>query len=133
MTKAKAYLKAPSGEVFESSYPNAHKDCIELTAKQYKVELPVYLANKLRSLLPRCSSVYSILRKRSASGCSGVYDFYCIHDNNMVRLSGYMSKLMDLPYVDKLDGVRVYSSASTSCDLARMLWGNGGDLAAERL
>lgn len=53
--------------------------------------------DELRKLVPKGSTVYGIVRTVARSGLSRTIDFYAFQDNKPVYLSGYFSKILNVP------------------------------------
>lgn len=68
---SKTYMRAPNGEVFETSNPEYHKDCEDLGhgTKGYAARRE-YACKELRKMIKPGDAVYTILRSVSASGMS---------------------------------------------------------------
>ena len=64
------YMQSASGEVFQTTNPERHKDCTKLTKQAGALARRDYCRAELRKLLKPGSIVYTILRSVSASGIS---------------------------------------------------------------
>jgi len=68
---AKTYMRTPSGEVFETSHPEYHSDCENLSGgtKGYAARQE-YARATLRKTIKPGSTVYTLVRRVSSSGMS---------------------------------------------------------------
>lgn len=84
MAKA-TYMRAPKGEVFETTMPEYHKDCEDLGhgQKGYAARAE-YAKSELRKIIKPGDAVYTILRRVSASGMSRDISV-CIVQNGYIR------------------------------------------------
>lgn len=82
---AKTYMRAPNGEVFETSNPEYHKDCEDLGhgQKGYAARAE-YAKSELRKIIKPGDAVYTILRRVGASGMSRDISV-CVVQNGYIR------------------------------------------------
>lgn len=82
---SKTYMRAPNGEVFETSHPEYHKDCEDLGHGQrgYAARAE-YAKSELRKIIKPGDAVYTILRRVSASGMSRDISV-CVVENGYIR------------------------------------------------
>lgn len=82
---AKTYMRAPNGEVFETSGPEYHKDCEDLGHGQrgYAARAE-YAKSELRKIIRPGDTVYTVLRRVSASGMSRDISV-CVVQNGYIR------------------------------------------------
>lgn len=64
------FMRAPNGEVFETSCPEFHNNCERLTQKEGKAARMEYCRTKLRGMIKPGQTVYALLRHVSSSGMS---------------------------------------------------------------
>lgn len=103
----KTYMKSPSGEVFETSNPEYHKDCENLGGgdKGYAARRE-YVAKILRAMLKPNQKVYTILRSVSASGMSREISVCIVHKGAVCNITGLVSDLI-ANSIGKTGGLKV--------------------------
>lgn len=72
------YMQSPQGEIFTTQFPQFHKECTELSKRQGAQALKEQSKKQLLELLAPGQTVYTVLRKSSASGMSRVISLYVI-------------------------------------------------------
>lgn len=70
-----AYVQFENGEVIQTDRPGFHSDGKVLTNRAGKAAMAEYARAQLRDILPPNSTVYCVLRHRSASGMSREISF----------------------------------------------------------
>lgn len=95
------YLRNPDGKVFESDFPQYHKDSEKLTKVEGKHLLQLQVAKELRPLFRPSKTIYAIIRKVSASGMTRYIDFYTYRKGHMERLTYRMSVCLGWRLHDK--------------------------------
>lgn len=95
------YLKNPDGRVFETDFPQYHKDCERLTKTEGLRLLQLQCAAELRPLFRPSKTVYAIIRKVSASGMTRYIDFYAYRKGRLEPLTYRMSVCLGWRLHDK--------------------------------
>lgn len=81
---SKTYMRAPTGEVFETSNPEYHKECENLGhgTKGYAARRE-YACKELRKMIKPGQKVFCILRDVSKSGMSRNISLYVVHKGEL--------------------------------------------------
>jgi hypothetical protein len=123
---------ADTGEPFETKMPHLYPDSKRVTAKEYAEAQVAYARGRLLKVLKPGSKVYTVLRKRSASGMTRHVDAYTVDaDGDILYLSGYIERLAG--YKRSKEGALIVSGSgmcagfSVVYDLGEALWPNGTD------
>ena len=76
----KTYMRAPSGEVFETANPEYHKECENLGggSKGFAARQE-YARGELRKMIKPGTTVYTVLNSVSASGMSRDISLFIVH------------------------------------------------------
>lgn len=85
------YLRNPDGRVFETDFPQYHKEAEKLSKVEGKRLLQLQIAKELRPLFRPSKTVYAIIRRVSASGMTRYIDFYTYRNGRMEPLTYRMS------------------------------------------
>lgn len=88
------FMQDSTGHVFETSHPEYHNECKQLTSKEGKALQAAQYSETLKKYFVDGATIYTVLRKVSASGMSRNIDVYVIVDNRPVYLSGYIAKVL---------------------------------------
>jgi hypothetical protein len=91
----------------------------------------------LRKIIKPGDTVYTVLRHVSASGMSRRIDLYAIRKNELVYLTGYAAKALDMKRHPSKDGLTVGGCGmdmgfAIVYDLSRTLFPKGFKVTAER-
>ena len=88
------YMRDSSGHVFTTEHPEYHKNCEVIPATKGKAAIAAWSKDALRKYISPGATIYTVIRKVSASGMSRCIDVYAIVDNKPVYLSGYASNAL---------------------------------------
>lgn len=102
------YMRAPNGEVFETSNPYYYKDCENLGGgeKGYAARRE-YVGKILRGMIKPGQTVYTILRSVSSSGMSREISVVIVHKGEMRDITGLVGDLIANTQ-GKTGGLRVH-------------------------
>lgn len=88
------FMQDSTGHVFETNYPEYHKECQQISTKEGKAAIVAQYKQTLAKYVREGVTLYTIVRKVSSSGMSRNIDVYAIEDNKPVYLSGYAAKVL---------------------------------------
>lgn len=88
------FMQDLSGYVFTTEHPSYHKSCEIISAAKGKAAIVERSKQSLLKYIKPGVTLYTVIRKVSASGMSRCIDVYAIADNKPVYLSGYASNVL---------------------------------------
>lgn len=127
----KTYMRAPSGEVFDTLHPEYHKDCENLGGGSKGAESrQQYCAATLRKMLKPGQTVYTIVRRVSASGMSRDISAYVIHKGELRSIDSLAADAAGYNLSTKGAGITMHGCGMDMCfalvyAIGRATWPKG--------
>jgi hypothetical protein len=129
MANKNVYMRTPDGEVFNTNYPDNHKDCVKIMAKEGKAAMRDQACAELRKMLKPGKEICCILRSVSKSGMSRSISLVVAIDDDIRNITSLVATALEYN-VDKNDGISVSGCGRDMgfhlvYNLGSALWPNG--------
>lgn len=124
------YMRAPNGEVFETSHPEYHKECENLGggAKGYAARRE-YACKELRRMIKPKQKVFCVLRSVSSSGMSRSISLYIVHKGELRNIDVLASDATGISLAKdrgiRMQGCGMDMGFSLVYNLGAALWPKG--------
>jgi hypothetical protein len=129
MSSKQVWMAAPDGDVFPTEYPETHKGCTRITAKEGRRRDKEQARVMLRGMFPPGSTVYTVLRHVSSSGMSRRIAVLFAEGGKVRDVSHLVARALEYKIHDRggliVGGCGMDMGFSVSYNLSSALWGDG--------
>ena len=129
MAHGSTYMRTPSGEVFETEYPEYHKDCEDLGGGQKGFAArQEYARKELRKFIKAKSTVYTVLNSVSSSGMSRDISAFVVQKGRIRNIDSLVSDACAISMGKRglrMQGCGMDMGFALVYNLGNALWPNG--------